>query len=81
MESLLHGMKSIFEFGSDLNEVIVVEIDFLLALVSCSHVDLSVSEAEVVGGSSIEVSFDGKSLEDEGPLKACTDMDDCVIGK
>lgn len=81
MEVFLHWMKSIFKFGGDLNEVVVVEVNLLLALVSRSHVDLSVCEAEVVSGSTIEVPFDGKGLEDEGSLEACTDVDDCIIGQ
>lgn len=74
-------MESVFELGSDLDQIIIVEIDLFLALIACAHVDLPVGEAEVVGGSSVEVPFDGEGLEDEGSFEACADVDDCVIGK
>jgi len=64
-----------------LDEVVIVEVDLLLAFVACSHVYLSVGEAEVVGGSSVEVPFDGEGLQNEGPFEACTNVDDCVIGE
>ena len=51
-------MKTIFKLGDDLNEIIVVKIDFLRTLIASPDVDLSISEAEVVGGLAVEVLLD-----------------------
>ena len=72
-------MESIFKFSCNLYKVVVVEVDFLRTLIPSPDVDLSISEAEVVGGSTVEIPFDWEGLEYEGTLEACTDVDDPVV--
>ena len=74
-------MKTIFKLSDDLYKVVIIKVNFFLGLVACSNVDLTIGEAEVVGGFAVEISFDGEGLEDEGSLKACTDVDDGVVGE
>ena len=72
-------MESIFKFSCNLYKVVVVEVDFLRTLIPSSYVDLSISEAEVVGGSTVEIPFDWEGLEYEWSLESCADVNDAVV--
>jgi hypothetical protein len=54
----VHGMKTIFELGSDLHKVVVIKIDFFGALIASSNIDLSIGETEIIGSFSVEIAFD-----------------------
>ena len=51
-------MEAVLKFGSDLYEVVVIEVNFLGAFVPGADIDLSISEAEVVGGPAVEIALD-----------------------
>lgn len=72
-------MVAVLELGSDLNQVVVVELDFSLALVPGPDVDGAVGEAEVVGAAPVEVAADPEGLQDEGPLEPSADVHDRVF--
>ena len=69
------------KFGCDLDEVKVFQLDVLGVFVGCPHIDLAVSDTEIVCARAVEVSFDPEGLEDKGALKACTYVDYCVFRK
>ena len=51
-------MEAVLEFSSDLNEVVVIEVNFLGAFVPGPDIDLSIGQAEVVGSPAIEIALD-----------------------
>lgn len=51
-------MEAVLEFGSDLDEVVVIEVNFLRAFVPSPDIDLSISKAKVVGGPAVEITLD-----------------------
>lgn len=72
-------MEAILKFGSDLYKVVVVEFNILRALIDSPYIDLPISQAKIIGCSSIEIPPNSKSLQNEGSLEACTDMYDSVL--
>lgn len=73
-------MSSVLELSSHLHEVVVIELDIFLTLISGAYIHISIRKTKVVGPSAIKISLDSERLENERSFKACTDMDDGVIG-
>lgn len=55
-------MEAIFEFGGDLDEVVVIEFNIFAALIDGSDIDFAIGEAEVVGGALVEIASDAEGL-------------------
>ena len=74
-------METILKLGSDLYEIIIVDLQFFLMLILGPNIDYSISDAKVVSASLVEVLPEGEDLEYERTFEASADVHDGIFRK
>lgn len=72
-------MRAIDKLGCDLYQVIVIQSQIFLKLVSSSNVDRPIRDTEVEDAAFVEIMLDTKSLQDKGSFEASTDVKDRIL--